>query len=62
LCERLSLRGICRPVGVSLPWLFHFMVERFTACPDDLDVPLPARATAVLLSRLEQGRALILHA
>jgi insertion element IS1 protein InsB len=53
LCERLSLRGICRTVGVSLTWLVHFMVECFTACPHDLHVPLPAHSTAVLLSRLE---------
>lgn len=36
LYERLSLRGICRAVGVSLTWLLHFMAERFVACPDDL--------------------------
>jgi transposase-like protein len=36
LCEHISLRGICRAVGVSLMWLLHFMVERFAACPDDL--------------------------
>ena len=52
LCERLSLRGICRAVGVSLTWLLHFMVECFTACPDDLHVPLPTRPTAVVVSRL----------
>ena len=34
LRERLSLRGICRAVGVSLGWLLHCMVERFAACPD----------------------------
>ena len=27
LRERISLRGICRAVGVSLPWLLHFIVE-----------------------------------
>src|SRR5712691_4658879 len=27
LRERVSLRGICRAVGVSLTWLLHFMVE-----------------------------------
>src|SRR5215831_20396104 len=53
LRERLSLRGICRTVGVSLTWLLHFMVECFTACPEDLHVQLPAQPTAVLLSRLE---------
>jgi insertion element IS1 protein InsB len=53
LCERISLRGICRAVGVSLTWLLHFMVECFTACPEDLHVQLPARPTAVVMSRLE---------
>jgi hypothetical protein len=53
LRERLSLRGICRTVGVSLTWLLHFMVECFTACPDDLHVDFPAHPTAVVLSRLE---------
>src|SRR5947209_9744757 len=36
LRERISLRGICRAMGVSLPWLLHFMVECFAACPDHL--------------------------
>jgi insertion element IS1 protein InsB len=53
LCERISLRGICRAVGVSLTWLLHFMVECFTACPEDLHVQLPVRPTAVGMSRLE---------
>ena len=53
LRERISLRGICRAVGVSLTWLLHFMVECFTACPDDLHVQLPTRPPAVVLSRLE---------
>jgi hypothetical protein len=38
LRERISLRGICRAVGVSLTWLLHCMVGRFAACPDDLHV------------------------
>ena len=33
LRERISLRGICRAVGVSLTWLLHFMVECFASCP-----------------------------
>jgi insertion element IS1 protein InsB len=53
LCERLSLRGICRAVGVSLTWLLHFMVECFTAGPEDLHVHPPAQPSAVVLSRLE---------
>src|SRR2546425_1665623 len=53
LRERISLRGICRAVGVSLTWLLHFMVEGFTACLDDFHVQLPARPPAVVMSRLE---------
>ncbi|MBD0327966.1 MAG: IS1 family transposase [Pyrinomonadaceae bacterium] len=53
LCERISLRGICRAVGVSLTWLLHFMVERFAACPDHLHAQLPVNPTDVVLRRLE---------
>jgi insertion element IS1 protein InsB len=53
LRERISLRGICRTVGVSLTWLLHFMVECFTACPDDLHVRLPQHPTEVVIRRLE---------
>ncbi len=53
LRERLSLRGICRAVGVSLTWLLHFLVECFTACPDDLHVQLPAQPREIVMSRLE---------
>ena len=53
LRERISLRGICRAVGVSLPWLLHFMVECFAACPDHLHVRLPAGPTEVVIHQLE---------
>ena len=53
LCERISLRGICRTIGVSLTWLLHFLVECFTACPDDLHAQRPPQPTAVVMSRLE---------
>lgn len=36
LRERISLRGTCRAVGVSLTWLLRFMVVRFAACPEHL--------------------------
>ena len=53
LCERISLRGICRAVGVSLTWLLHFMIEHFAACPDhlhvQLHVQLPNSPTDVVL-------------
>jgi insertion element IS1 protein InsB len=53
LCERISLRGICRAVGVSLTWLLHLMVESFAACPEHLDARLPGEPTAVVIRRLE---------
>jgi insertion element IS1 protein InsB len=53
LRERISLRGICRVVGVSLTWLLHCMVERFAACPDHLHVQLPAGPTDVVVQLLE---------
>ena len=49
----ISLRGICRAVGVSLTWLLHFMVECFAACPEHLYTQSPARPTEVVISRLE---------
>jgi insertion element IS1 protein InsB len=53
LRERISLRGVCRPVGFSLMWLLHFMVERFEACPERLHVQLPASPTDVMRRGLE---------
>jgi insertion element IS1 protein InsB len=53
LCERISLRGICRAVGVSLPWLLHCMVECFAVCPDHVHVQLPKGPTHVGLHLLE---------
>ena len=53
LRERISLRGICRAVGVSLTWLLHFMVERLAACPDHLHAQLPVSPTDVVIRQLE---------
>jgi insertion element IS1 protein InsB len=53
LRERISPRGICRAVGVSLPWLLHFMVECFAACPDHLHIWRPAGPTEVVIQQLE---------
>ena len=53
LLERISLRGICRAVGVGLQWLLQFMSARFQAAPEDLHAK-PAHGTAaVILQRLE---------
>src|SRR4030095_7669146 len=53
LLERISLRGICRAVGIGLRWLLQFMVARFAAAPDHLCVQPPAGTQAVILQRLE---------
>src|SRR4029077_9060979 len=53
LRERISLRGICRTVGISLTWLLHFMVECFAVCPDDLHGQLPNNPTDVVIQPLE---------
>jgi transposase-like protein len=52
LCERISLCGICRVVGVRLTWLLHFMVERFAACAEHLHVQLPVSPTDVVIRQL----------
>jgi insertion element IS1 protein InsB len=36
LCEKISLHGICRALGVSIRWLMDFMVTRFVAVPEHL--------------------------
>jgi insertion element IS1 protein InsB len=53
LLERISLRGICRAVGVGLRWLLQFMVERFQAAPEHLYVRPTAGTQVVTLHRLE---------
>src|SRR5262244_3745878 len=53
LLERISLRGICRVIGVGLRWLLSFMGERFTAAPDDLYLRSTAGTQSVILHRLE---------
>jgi len=53
LCEKISLHGICRVVGVSIRWLMGFMTARFAALPDHLHVRPVASPRAVLIGRLE---------
>jgi insertion element IS1 protein InsB len=53
LLERISLRGICRAIGVGLRWLLYFMAERFTAAPEHLYAQSTAGAQRVILQRLE---------
>ena len=53
LLERISLRGICRAVGVGLQWLLQFIVRRFQTAPEDLYVKPAVGAPTVILQRLE---------
>ena len=53
LLERLSLRGICRAVGVTLKWLLGFLVQCFKALPDHLHVQPVSCTRDVLRQRLE---------
>lgn len=52
LNERVSLRGICRAVQVSLRWLVDFVVSCYAAAPDDLNVRLPEQPDGVIVQRL----------
>src|SRR5262245_7792264 len=53
LVERISLRGICRAVGVGLKWLLGFLVQCFEALPDHLNVQPLTSHQDVMIQRLE---------
>lgn len=53
LCEKISLHGICRVVGVSIRWLMNFIVTCFKALPDHLHVQPLASPRDVIIGRLE---------
>ncbi|HEV8712446.1 MAG TPA: IS1 family transposase [Candidatus Binatia bacterium] len=53
LVERISLRGICRAVGVTLKWLLGFLVQCVEALPDHLHVQSLTGHGTVMLRRLE---------
>jgi IS1 family transposase len=53
LRERISLRGICRAMGLSLTWLLHFMVQCFASCPAHLHVWLPSSPAGVFIYKLK---------
>ncbi len=53
LLERLSLRGICRAVGVGLKWLLGFLVQCIEALPDHLNVQPVSCTQDVIIQRLE---------
>lgn len=53
LCEKISLHGICRALGISIRWLLDFMVTRFAAAPDHLHVQPIASSCDIVLGCLE---------
>jgi insertion element IS1 protein InsB len=53
LRERISLRGICRAVGVTLKWLLGFLVQCFETLPDHLHVQPVSCTQHVMIQRLE---------
>jgi insertion element IS1 protein InsB len=53
LVERISLRGICRAVGVKLKWLLGFLVQCVEALPDHLHLQPITCHGHVILQRLE---------
>jgi insertion element IS1 protein InsB len=53
LCEKISLHGICRVIGVSIRWLMDFMLARFVTVPEHLHVQLVAASREVLIGCLE---------
>jgi hypothetical protein len=52
LRERISLRGICPAVGVSIRWLMDFLVARFVAVPKQLYVQPVAASRSILIGGL----------
>ncbi|MGE3539673.1 MAG: hypothetical protein AB7N91_19870 [Candidatus Tectimicrobiota bacterium] len=53
LCEKISLHGMRRAVGVSIRWLMHCIVTGFAMLPDHLHVLPVAVPGAVIIGRLE---------
>jgi insertion element IS1 protein InsB len=52
LVERMSLRGLCRAVGVGLKWLLGFLVDCVEALPDHLHVQPVTCHGKVMIRRL----------
>jgi insertion element IS1 protein InsB len=53
LVERISLRGICRAVGVKRKWLLGFLVQCVEALPDHLHTQPITCHGHIMLRRLE---------
>ena len=45
LLERLSLRGICRVMGISLTWLLAYIKKLYAKQPEHLNYKIPKEAT-----------------
>jgi len=50
LLERISLRGICRVLKVSLSWLINFIEQLYRTTPDDLNFVEPGAAEIEIFS------------
>ena len=53
LLERLSLRGICRAVGITFPWLVGRLIQCVGTLPNPLHVQPVSCPRNVLRQRLE---------
>jgi insertion element IS1 protein InsB len=53
LLERLSLRGICRAMKVSLCWLLGFMASEHEQLPDDLNYRASVETDKLLMGCIE---------
>ena len=53
LLERISLRGICRAVGVSLRWRLGFITQVYQEAPDSLNIDLKFVGKALEIHVLE---------
>lgn len=49
LLEKISLRGICRVLDISLCWLLHFMRQLYNSVPDDLFFRMPEESEFEIL-------------
>ena len=53
LLERISLRGICRVMKVSLCWLLDFMVSEHEQLPEDLNYHTSVETDKLLIGSIE---------
>jgi insertion element IS1 protein InsB len=53
LLERISLRGICRSVGVSMEWLLEFITETYDQLPDHLNAYCIESKKDIVIQTLE---------